>query len=113
MGDGAELDDLSMLPPGHTVPAGEKWGGSPARFCGPTEPGAPVRASDFSRRAFGVGYVGLLLVFPLFAVLPIFPGMILMTELDQNTDAYQFVLLSPLLAAGFVVSMCLQIAAHI
>jgi non-ribosomal peptide synthetase-like protein len=111
MGDGAELDDLSMLPPGHTVPAGEKWGGSPARFCGPTEPGAPVRASDFSRRAFGVGYVGLLLVFPLFAVLPIFPGMILMTELDQNTDAYQFVLLSPLLAAGFVVSMCLQIAA--
>jgi non-ribosomal peptide synthetase-like protein len=37
--------------------------------------------------------------------------MILMTELDQNTDAYEFVLLSPLLAAGFVVTMCLQIAA--
>ncbi len=110
MGDGAELADLSMLPSGRTVPAGEKWGGSPARFCGPAEPGAPVRAKDFTRRVFSVGYAGLLLVFPLFAILPVFPGMILMTELDQNTDAYQFVLLSPLLAVGFVVLMCLQIA---
>jgi non-ribosomal peptide synthetase-like protein len=99
-----------MLPSGHTIPAGEIWSGSPARFRGPTEPGAPVRAGNFTRRAYGAGYAGLLLVFPICAILPVFPGMILMTELDQNTDAYQFMLLSPLLATGFVVSMCLQIA---
>jgi len=109
MADGAELDDLSMLPPDRTIPAGEKWGGSPARFLGPVKPGGPVRARDYTRRAFGVGYLALLLVFPLFAILPIFPGMILMTELDQRTDGYEFMMLSPLLATGFVVSMCLQI----
>jgi non-ribosomal peptide synthetase-like protein len=111
MADGAELDDLSMLPPGRAIPAREKWGGSPAAYRGPTEPGEPVRASNFKRRGFGVVYAGLLLVFPIFAILPVFPGMILMTELDQNTDAYHFILLSPLLAIGFVLTMCLQIAA--
>lgn len=110
LGDGAELEDLSMLPPKCSVPPGEKWGGSPARFRGPVAPGAPTRAKNATRWAFGAGYAGLLLIFPIFAILPVFPGMILMTELDQNTDAYHFILLSPLLAMGFVVSMCLQIA---
>jgi non-ribosomal peptide synthetase-like protein len=111
MGDGAELDDLSMLPPGRTIPPGESWGGSPAAYLGPVPPGRATRAPDLARRAFGAGYAVLLLVFPLFAILPLFPGMILMTELDQRTEAYEFILLSPLLATVFVVSMCLQIAA--
>lgn len=111
MADRAELDDLSMLPPNQYIPSGEKWGGSPACFRGKVATGSSERASVFKRRAFATGYAVLLLIFPIFAILPILPGMILMTEVDQNTEAYTFILLSPLLAGGFVVLMCLQIAA--
>ena len=109
IGVGAELADLSLLPAGSTVPAGETWSGSPARFRGASEIGPPTRVNGLTRCGFGCGYAGLLLIFPIFAILPIFPGMILMAEIDQNTESYQFILLAPLLAVVFVLSMCLQI----
>ncbi len=110
MEDRAELGDLSMLPPGGVIPAGERWAGSPARFHSAADDGATARRSAPGRWAFAAGSAILLLIFPIFAVLPVFPGMMLMAEIDQNTDAYSFLLLSPVLAAVFVISMCLQIA---
>ena len=109
--DGSELDDLSLLPAGGRIGAREKWAGSPAcRLATEIDRRAP-KPSALKRRTSAVASAVLLLVFPLFAVLPIFPGMALMIELDQNTDAYGFILLSPLLAVSFVFVMCLQIAA--
>ena len=108
--DGAELEDLSMVPPGVTVPAGEVWGGSPARFVRRATPSTVERAPAVKRFGYSVLFAIQLFVFPIYAITPIFVGMILMAELDQATDAYHFLLLAPLLAIVFVVGMCLQIA---
>ncbi|MDB6020485.1 MAG: peptide synthetase [Pedosphaera sp.] len=108
--DGAEVEDLSMVPPGVTVPAGEVWGGSPARFVRHATASSVARPSSAVRVGYAAMFGVLLFIFPVFTILPIFPGMMLMAELDQASDAYHFLLLSPVLAAIFVVSMCLQIA---
>ncbi len=42
LGDGAELDDLSVLPAGRRVPAHERWQGSPAAFAAAVEAIATV-----------------------------------------------------------------------
>ncbi|MCX7009029.1 MAG: peptide synthetase, partial [Kiritimatiellaeota bacterium] len=110
LGDGVEIGDLSMVPPGITVPAGEIWAGSPARFVRQTEPATVTRAPAAKRFGYGVLFALQLFIFPIFAIAPIFAGMILMAELDQATDAYHFLLFSPLLALVFVIGMCLQIA---
>ena len=110
MGDGAEIEDLTMVPPGVSVPAGEVWGGSPGRFVGRATIPAVARPPRAKRACYGLLFGALLFVFPLFAIIPIFPGMMLMAELDQATDAYHFLLLSPALAVVFVLSMCFQIA---
>ena len=110
IGDGAEIEDLTMVPPGTSVPAGEVWGGSPARFVKRAEPVAVTRPARMTRARYGLLFGLLLFVFPLFAIIPIFPGMMMMAELDQATEAYNFLLLSPALAVVFVLSMCFQIA---
>jgi non-ribosomal peptide synthetase-like protein len=111
MADGAELGDLSMLPANGSIPPGERWGGSPARFIAPVEPGKPLRASPGARAALAGACAVLLFIFPVFAVLPLLPGMLLMAAIGRLSDAASFVRFSPLLAVMFVVSMCLQIAA--
>ena len=108
--DGAEIEDLSMVPPGVAVPAGEVWGGSPARFVRHAVPVTAERAHATQRFGYGVLFALQLFIFPIFAIIPIFLGMMLMAELDQATDAYHFLLLAPLLALVFVIGMCLQIA---
>lgn len=105
------LDDLSLLPVGGRIAAGEQWAGSPAVRVSSGLRRGSASATFVQRTGFAFVYGILLLVFPLFAIIPVFPGMALMTELDQNTDAYGFMLLSPVLAVCFVATMCLQIAA--
>ena len=111
MEDRARLGELSLLPEGARIPRGEIWNGSPARKTGSIEKPAPPRPSLERRMVFGAIFGVLGFLFPIFVIAPIFPGMALMTELDQSTEGYTFLLLSPLLALSFIVCMCLQIAA--
>ena len=111
MEDRARLGELSLLPEGARIPRGEIWNGSPARKTGTVETPAPPRPSLSRRAVFGAIFAVLAIVFPVFLIAPIFPGMALMTELDQRTEGYSFLLLSPVLAFSFIVCMCLQIAA--
>jgi non-ribosomal peptide synthetase-like protein len=111
LGDGAELGDLSMLPGGATVPAAQKWAGSPARFVEAASEGGSAPVSAATRARFAILYSALLFIFPVFAILPIFLAMALMAEIDQATDAYSFLLLSPVLAVVLVLLLCSEIAA--
>ena len=111
VGDGAVLDDLSLLPQGESIPAGELWTGSPAARAGRAPPPPPAPAAGPLRRALVT--LGLLIaapLLPLAAVIPIAPGLVALIELDWATDDYLYLAITPLLALAYVVLMCLLTA---
>ena len=64
-----------------------------------------------TRSSHAIGYRAALLVgaalLPLMAILPIAPGLVLMIEMEWQTDGYGYLLITPLLAITYVVMMCL------
>ncbi|HTB64047.1 MAG TPA: Pls/PosA family non-ribosomal peptide synthetase, partial [Opitutales bacterium] len=107
--DRAHLGDLSLLPSGGIIPANEMWCGSPAAKVGIVPPAPPLAPLNV-RIAHGLVFAALFFIFPLLSIAPIFPGMILLTEIDQMTSGYDWLLLSPLLALVFIAGTCLEIA---
>jgi non-ribosomal peptide synthetase-like protein len=101
------LEDLSALSAGATLPSGERWSGSPAQPRGPAPAPEPRPAVTPLKRALvtaGLAVAAFLL--PLFAILPIAPGIIAIIEIDWSTAGYRYLLLEPLLAATYVFLMC-------
>ncbi|WP_022677887.1 Pls/PosA family non-ribosomal peptide synthetase [Novosphingobium sp. B-7] len=113
LGDGAVLDDLSSLAAGVTIPAGERWNGSPAACVAKgVEHHIDNGASPMRRVLSGIALALAAFILPIVAILPIAPGLIAMIEIDWNTQGYSYLLLAPLLAITYVVLMCvLTIAA--
>jgi non-ribosomal peptide synthetase-like protein len=106
--DGGRLEEMGMLPRGARVGAGEKWVGSPARMVGT----AARRAGEMScGLAMRVMYVVGILLLPMVYIVAIFPGLLLLNFLDRRFGGYWFVLACPVVAAMFVVMLCLEIAA--
>ncbi len=79
--DGGKLDDLSLLPPGARIAAGERWAGSPSRRVGRGSVVERPRPSLARRFAFGVVFLLGQLVFPLMVIGAIFPGVVLINVL--------------------------------
>jgi non-ribosomal peptide synthetase-like protein len=115
MEDGAELDDLSLLTSGTTIPAGERWMGSPSRKAGrpgsSPSPSSGARPSLSRRIAYGLLYIVGILIFPLLPMAAFFPGMLLMVHLNYIDPYYFYLFLAPLVATSFVVLISLEIAA--
>jgi non-ribosomal peptide synthetase-like protein len=113
VGDGAVIADLTCIPNGASVGAGEYWSGSPAvRSAKPEEAGWGVHAGQTPiRDAFAVlFYLVCFFVLPATELLPIFPGIIVMYELDYGTEDYSYLLLAPMVAVLFVLLSGLQTA---
>ncbi|HMC91231.1 MAG TPA: Pls/PosA family non-ribosomal peptide synthetase, partial [Allosphingosinicella sp.] len=92
---------------GMTIPAGERWGGSPARPRGKApEREPPPHVTPAKRFLVSLGLTIAALLLPLFAILPIAPGIIAIIEIDWSTAGYRYLLLEPLLAATYVLLMC-------
>lgn len=115
MGDDAVLEDLSLLPRGGRIPAGEHWHGSPAS---PMETAARTVVAErtprpsLSRRfVYGVLYGLGILVFPLLPMAAFFPGMVAMAHLNYHDDYYYYLIYSPCVALSFVILISLEIAA--
>jgi non-ribosomal peptide synthetase-like protein len=107
IGEGAVLEDLSALSIGATIPAGERWSGSPAhKIADGLERQADNKAGAMARMltAFALSLAALIL--PIVAILPIAPGLIAMIEIDWNSDSYTYLLLAPGLAVTYVILMC-------
>ncbi|HTI51817.1 MAG TPA: Pls/PosA family non-ribosomal peptide synthetase [Planctomycetaceae bacterium] len=113
MDDGARLEDLSLLPAGSNIPAGETWRGSPAQPApAPTAARTGSSRPSWSHRfEFGLLQAGGVLAVPAFVIGAIFPGMMVMQHLNAIDDYYYYLVLSPLVALSFVVFLCLEIAA--
>ncbi|MEP9353769.1 Pls/PosA family non-ribosomal peptide synthetase [Xanthobacter sp. KR7-65] len=86
--EGAELCDLSALPPETTVPAFEKWDGSPARKVGMVDPSTwPAFAPEPSepvKAAQSFYYSFLIFLMPALSLLPIFPAFYVFDHYDNE-----------------------------
>lgn len=114
MEDDCQLEDLSLLNSGVTVPATERWKGSPARrFESTSDPSDSclVNRPSLARRfSYGLLYILGILIFPLLPMAAFFPGMILMVHLNSIDEGNLYLLLSPMIATSFVVLISLEIA---
>ncbi len=125
MEDDSALEGLSLLPRGTVIPRGETWLGSPARRVVepasslPTESLAPepitntpppARPSTRRRFWFGVLHGVGLLIFPVLVVAALFPGIVVMNELNYLDPYYWYLLLAPLIGLSFIVLLALEIA---
>ena len=112
MEDGSGLGNLSMLPAGGRVPAGQNWIGSPAR---PTDhhyvlrPHVGRQANDLPEWVCMLWQIiGVLLVPPVY-ILAIFPGIYLMNDLYRLFGGQWYLLASPLAGIAFVLALCITI----
>ncbi|HEV8703136.1 MAG TPA: Pls/PosA family non-ribosomal peptide synthetase [Candidatus Polarisedimenticolia bacterium] len=111
MEDGARLDDLSLLPRGARVPAGETWAGSPARpVRGPVKPVAPPPARSPLRRAASTAlYAALVPVLPVLLLVAFVPGVSLLTRLDPFAQPLLYLAATPLVGASFVLLLTAEV----
>jgi non-ribosomal peptide synthetase-like protein len=117
MEDDSALENLSLLPRGSVIPRGQTWLGSPARPVSKDargeERGAasqPSRPSARRRLAFGILHGIGLLIFPVLVVAALFPGIVVMNELNYLDPYYWYLLLGPLVGLSFIVLLALEIA---
>jgi non-ribosomal peptide synthetase-like protein len=109
MEDGARLEDLSLLPSGARVPAGETWAGSPPRRVFPekTERNpAPQRGGFHQCLAISL-YAAIMLGFPLVELLAFVPGIALLSRLHSAQGV--FCLAVPLAGASFIACLTAEV----
>jgi len=115
VGDGAVIADLTCIKSGGRVGAGEYWSGSPALRSAsmPSDSRWGVHAGSTPVRdtLAVLFYLVCFFVLPAMELLPIFPGIIVMYELDYGSDDYSYLLLAPVVAVLFVLLSGLQTAA--
>ena len=116
MEDGASLGELSLLPAGARIPAGQRWVGSPARPVALTEADrsrAERQAHGPSRARkllfLGLTAIGVFLV-PVTYLGAILPGMVLLSEMYIRIPGYfAYLWVAPLAALSYIVFLALEI----
>jgi non-ribosomal peptide synthetase-like protein len=106
--DWGELQDLSFLQEGKTIKSGEVWQGSPAVL---KETKAiedlpqPLPVSNATRRKYSLIFSLSLLIFPFVVLLPLLPTIIIINNLDNSTNDYDFsyMVVTPSLALSYIL----------
>jgi len=110
--DGARLEDLSLLPRGSRIPAGETWAGSPARPVAAAPPPAPPpERGAMQRAAVALLYGLLVLLLPLVPVAAIVPGMGLLMRIGILDHPWRFLAAAPVVGGSFVLLLALEVVA--
>jgi non-ribosomal peptide synthetase-like protein len=113
MEDGARLEDLSLLPNGARIPAGETWAGSPPRRVWPaktppTNNDAPApERGRFQRGLMISAYSAVVLAFPLIELLAFAPGLALLSRLHSAHGV--FYLAVPVAGASFIACLTAEV----
>ncbi len=103
--DGGRLDDLSLLPRGGKIPAGETWRGSPASPTPDAPPALPPppRRTRARRVAAPIAYGALALSLPLVVMAAILPGVAVLYSIGMVSNPLLYVLAIPAVGASFVI----------
>ncbi len=86
VGEGAELNDLTMLPPGSAVGAWERWEGSPGRKIGEVDRKdlpEPAKAGLLRKSALVIAYLLALLLLPPISLVPVIPAFYFLDDLSD------------------------------
>ncbi|MDD5037564.1 MAG: AMP-binding protein, partial [Methylococcaceae bacterium] len=113
IGDEAAIGDLTCIKSGDRIGPGEYWSGSPAerseKIVEDFAWGVHAGKTPLRDALAVVFYAVSFFVLPVLELTPIFPGIILMYQLDYASEDYSYLLLSPVVAVIFVVLSALQI----
>ena len=93
MEDWSELQDLSYLQYGNTIPFAEVWKGSPAKLNFKREEKdftQPLIVKPSTIAKYKLIYSLLLLFFPFFILMPLIPTIIVISELDNKAGYFEF-----------------------
>ena len=111
--DWGELGDLSYLPAGQTIGRAEVWQGSPAQKVLTQKEEdlmQPLPITAGQRALYKLIFTLSLLVFPIFILLPLIPTIIMLHQLDNDADPYDFryLVITPSLALAYIILFALQ-----
>ena len=111
--DWGELQDLSFLQEGKTIKYAEVFGGSPAKHSFTrTEKDfiQPLPISSTKRKRFSLIFSLMLILFPVFILLPLLPTIITLSELDSNASPYNFnyIIYTPILSICYILLFVLE-----
>ena len=114
LSDDAKLDDLSMLPEQTVIPAGQSWGGSPARPMQINLPELPllkVGSVESKRKTlfYGILHWIALTLLPIVPVTAALPSVLLIDYLYVNSNLFVCLLSAPVAAISFILLFCLEI----
>ncbi|WP_084612662.1 Pls/PosA family non-ribosomal peptide synthetase [Pseudogulbenkiania sp. MAI-1] len=111
MEDGSRLTDLSLLPLGGRIPAGETWTGSPAHRDEhpPAVPGRVPACRRRQRAAMLALYGLLVLILPFVMFAAIVPGMAILTTIDLFEQPFRYLAATPLVGASFVLLLTTEV----
>lgn len=106
--DWGELQDLSHLKPGETIGQAEVWMGSPAILKETkkiSDLPQPLPVSKSKRLLYTFYYVITLVIFPFFILLPLFPVIVVLNHLDNQSPDYNFdyLVIVPFLSAVYIL----------
>ena len=107
MAHGARLEDLSLLPDGQQIPAGETWVGSPARPLPRREQAARPDLLPVSRRTrtlVTLGHLLAVLALPLVTTAAVLPGLAVYLALDARFGWVGLLLAAPCFALLFILT---------
>ncbi len=111
--DWGELKDLSCLNEGKTIKSNEIWEGSPAELIKTksiSELQLPLETKKIKKLVYYIIFSLLLFIFPFALLTPLLPVLILITELDNNANDYDFsyFIYMPLLSLIYIVLFSIQ-----
>jgi non-ribosomal peptide synthetase-like protein len=110
IGAGAELGNMSFLERGASLGAGDRWEGAPARMKGRARTQCePPNSNQFTRLLTRIRFLALASLFPIFALIPFLPALILLRELDEAAPDWDFtyLYLAPVFALSYVLIFAL------
>ena len=106
--DWGELQDLSLIEKNNTIGYGEIWKGSPSKLVETRKENAFLHPLPISKQTlfwYKIIYSLLLLLFPLFILIPLIPTLIAITELDNAAGYFEFyyVWITPFLSVIYIL----------
>jgi non-ribosomal peptide synthetase-like protein len=109
--DGTEGDVIEAVSQGLSNVAAPPFRSASRRPGRASRPCHPFCPSDRRRFSYGLLYALSLLFLPSLISAALFPGIVLMNQLNYIDPYYWYLLLAPLVGLSFVVLLCLEIAA--